>query len=102
MFVIYIYIYIYFFFFAPSSNQFAPKSLDLEQHCSLGKKKILRPADLSVVVSTAHSSFFDVTAGAVESPDPLKEVKEGGGGESSCPVLSGDSEAEAVSRLEIH
>lgn len=33
--------------------------------------------------------------GAVDSPDPLKETKEQVG-EGSCPVLSGDTEAEAV------
>lgn len=44
---------------------------------------------------TARSSFFDVNTGAVDSPDPLKESKEAVG-EGSCPVLSGDTEAEAV------
>jgi len=33
--------------------------------------------------------------GAVDSPVPLKESKEAVG-EGSCPVLSGDTEAEAV------
>jgi len=33
--------------------------------------------------------------GAVDSPDPLKESKEVVG-DGSCPVLSGDTEAEAV------
>lgn len=46
-------------------------------------------------VSTARSSFFDVSMGAVDSPDPLKETKEQVG-EGSCPVLSGDTEAETV------
>ena len=41
----------------------------------------------------AHSSFFDLALGAVDSPG--KSVKEG---EGSCPVLDGDSEADAVSR----
>ena len=48
-----------------------------------------------VFVFAARSSFFDVNMGAVDSPDPLKESKEAVG-EGSCPVLSGDTEAEAV------
>ena len=44
---------------------------------------------------TARSSFFDVNTGAVDSPDPLKDSKEAVG-EGSCPVLSADTEAEAV------
>ena len=48
------------------------------------------------MVFTARSSFFDVTAGAVDSPDPLSELKEGSSEDGSCPVLAGDSEAEAV------
>lgn len=47
------------------------------------------------LVYIARSSFFDVNMGTVDSPDPLKESKEAVG-ESSCPVLSGDTEAEAV------
>lgn len=44
---------------------------------------------------TAKSSFFDISKGAVDSPDPLKETeKEFADG--SCPVLAGDTEAEAV------
>ena len=46
-------------------------------------------------VSTARSSFFDVNMAAVDSPDPLKESKEVVG-EGSCPVLSGDTEADTV------
>ena len=49
----------------------------------------------SYLVYTAQSSFFNVNTGAVDSPDPLKESKEAVG-EGSCPVLSGDTEAEAV------
>lgn len=51
---------------------------------------------MSVFVSTARSSFFDVSTRAVDSPDPLKEAKEGIEGDGSCPVLSGDTPAEAV------
>lgn len=46
--------------------------------------------------STARSSFFDVSTRAVDSPDPLKEAKEGIEGDGSCPVLPGDTLAEAV------
>ena len=46
-------------------------------------------------VYIARSSFFDVNMAPVDSPDPLKESKEAVG-EGSCPVLSGDTEAEAV------
>ena len=51
---------------------------------------------MSVFVSTARSSFFDVSTRAVDSPDPLKEAKEGIEGDGSCPVLPGDTPAEAV------
>lgn len=51
---------------------------------------------MSVFVFTARSSFFDVSTRAVDSPDPLKEAKEGIEGDGSCPVLSGDTPAEAV------
>lgn len=57
---------------------------------------LLTTAEVSVFVSTARSSFFDVSTRAVDSPDPLKEAKEGIEGDGSCPVLPGDTPAEAV------
>ena len=48
------------------------------------------------MASTARSSFFDVNTGAVDSPDPSKESKDSFIGDGSCPVLSSDTEAEAV------
>ena len=57
---------------------------------------LLITAEVSVFVSTARSSFFDVSTRAVDSPDPLKEAKEGIEGDGSCPVLPGDTPAEAV------
>ena len=51
-----------------------------------------------MVSAAARSSFFDVTSVAVDSPDPLKEAKDIGGGDGSCPVLSGDNGDEAVRR----
>ena len=58
-------------------------------------RKVRFNRGLLFFVYTARSSFFDVNMGAVDSPDPLKESKEAVG-EGSCPVLSGDTEAEAV------
>ena len=50
------------------------------------------------MISAARCSFFDVTLGAADSPDPLKETKDISGGDGSCPVLGGDTENEAVRR----
>ncbi|XP_078371534.1 uncharacterized protein LOC144655193 [Oculina patagonica] len=57
-------------------------------------KDWLNYEEISDPEERARSSFFDVSMGAVDSPDPLKETKEVVG-EGSCPVLSGDTEAEA-------
>lgn len=48
-----------------------------------------------VLLIIARSSFFDVSTGAVDSPDPLKEASKEVT-EGSCPVLAGDTEADAV------
>ena len=49
-----------------------------------------------IIPFAARSSFFDVNLGALDSPDPLASKE---AAEVSCPVLSGDSEAEAVRQV---